>query len=267
MPIYKYRLSKYNTNELRKQMKNLKTIITLIAFTLITYTIQAQKTSIKSETLVNEKGELLNAKSYTVKNKVDNEEEIVKKFYYDKDGRLAFQRNYDFEGQLMYDEDGVAIYEYQHDVSSNVTEERYFDEDKYFYQLECSGAAMIKRKFDLDSKMIEISFFINETMPIEFGIASIQFEYSDNGKTTTEKHYNSDGELIDFCAPIVTFEYDNKGRIIKQIFKNAKEEICGRFMEGEEDEVAMIEYVYEGSQLKIQKAFNKNGKLIDTIEA
>ena len=228
--------------------------------------IQAQNTSIKSEALVNTKGELLNANDYTVKNEIDNEEEIVKKFYYDKKGRLVFQRNYDFEGVLMYDEDGVAIYEFQHDATSNVTEERYFDEDKYFYQLECSGAAMIKRKFDLKSRMIEISFYVDETRPIEYGTATIKFEYSDDGRTATEKHYDSDGEMIDFCAPIITLKYDEKGRIIKKIFKNTNEEVCGRFMEGEEDEVATIEYEYKGDKLTIQKAFNKDGELIDAIE-
>lgn len=246
-------------------MKNYKTYFTLIIFSLFLNAIQAQN-SIKSEALVDEQGELLNADDYTVKNEIDNEQEIVKKLYYDKEGRLLFQRNYDFEGELMYDYDGVAIYEYQHDASSNVTEERYFDEDKYFYQLECSGAAVIKRKFDLKSRMIEIAFFADETRQIEFGTATIKFEYSDDGKTATERHYDSEGEMIDFCAPIVTFEYDEYGRIIKKIFKNTDEEVCGRFMEGEEDEVATIEYEYEGDQLKIQKAYNKDGKLIETID-
>jgi len=247
-------------------MKNNKTIFTLIIFALFLNTIQAQNNSIKSETLVDEKGELLNADNYTVKNEIDNEEEIVKKFYYNKEGRLVFQRNYDFDGQLMYDNDGVAIYEFQHDATSNITEERYFDEDKYFYQLECSGAAMIKRKFDLKSRMIEIAFFIDAKRQIEYGTATIKFEYSDDGKTATEKHYDAEGEMIDFCAPIITFEYDNKGRIVKKTFKNIDEQVCGRFMEGDDSDVASIKYEYEGGKLKIQKAYNKDGQLIDTIE-
>lgn len=241
----------------------MKGIIKIIgtALTLFILTgVSAQSNFTESDKFVNSGGEIIEG-NFTVKNIIDNDNEVVKKFYYDKEGRLAFQRNYDFEGKLMYDVEGVAIYEYQHDTKNNVTEERYFDEEKYFYQPNQTGAALIKRKFNTKSQLLEISFFVNQEIMIEYGTATIKYEYKEGGHLAYEKHLDDDGNLVDFCAPIVLIEFDENNRVIKRSFMTSSKKVCGRFMDDDEDEVAVIEYEYI-SDVVIQKAYNKDGKLL-----
>ncbi|MGB0863564.1 MAG: hypothetical protein ACPG19_02990 [Saprospiraceae bacterium] len=264
VPIQDYK--RYQTNKLPSKMKSIIQIfsITIIAIFIVSSTY-AQSEFTKSDKFVNEKGELIDG-NFTVENRIDNENEVVKKFYYDKEGRLAFQRNYDFEGNLMYDMEGVAIYEYQIDGKNNVTEERYFDEQKYFYQPNQIGAALIKRKFNRESQLLEISFFIDNETSIEYGTATIQYEYTENGSLAYERHLDDKGNLVDFCAPIVLIEFDGNNRVVKRSFMTSSKEVCGRFMDDDEDEVAVIEYEYLNDTV-VQKAYNKDGKLLETIDA
>ena len=167
---------------------------------------------INSDKIVNLNGDLLdNTTAYTIKNDVDNEQEIVKKLYYDANGRLVFQRNYDFEGELMYDNDGIAVYEYIYDENGNVVEERFFDEEKAFFQLENIGAAKIKREFDDLGRMTAVSYYVADNQLIEDGTATIKIEYATDGMTGTERHFNAAGMLVDFCAPIIGLEFNTNG--------------------------------------------------------
>ena len=265
MPYIEYTTNKYElyiTPYNTKQMNQFKTTILTVALFLLVFVMNAQPTFIKSDKYVDEHGDLL-TDDFTVKNEIDNENELVKKSYFDKEGRLVFQRNYDFEGRLMYDTEGVAIYEFQHDLNNNVTEERYFDEEKYYYQPNGVGAAMIKRQFDTEGRMIKVAFFADEERMIEFGTAFIKYEYTAAG-TAFEHHYDENAVLIDFCAPIILLEFDEENRIVKRTFMNPSKEMCGRFMDGDEDEVAVIEYEYYGDEIT-QKAYSITAKLIGTI--
>lgn len=246
-----------------KQITQIFSLIIIALFTVVSASAQSQFT--QSDKFVNAGGELID-ENLRIENVIDNDNEIVKKFYYDKEGRLVFQRNYGFDGELMYDMEGVAIYEYQHDSKDNVTEERYFDEEKYLYQPNQTGAALIKRKFNTKSQLLEISFFIDNDVMIEYGTATIKYEYKEDGNLAYEKHLDDKGNLVDFCAPIVLIEFDENDRVIKRSFMTSSKKVCGRFMDDDEDEVAVIEYEYISDSV-IQKAYNKDGKLLGTIDA
>lgn len=221
-----------------------------------------------SDKLVNANGDLIENASISIKNEVDNEQGIVKKTYYDNDGRLVFQRNYSFEGSLMYDENGIAVYEYQYDENGNISEERYFDEKKVAFRRENVGAAIIKRKFNAAGKVTKIAYFSAKDKPLENGVAAITFEYSADGMTGLEKHFNSAGLLVDFCAPIISLEFNSEGQIVRKIYMNNHEQICGRFMDEDENEVAMIEYNYDNlGDVVTQKAFTKDGKLLGVLHS
>lgn len=244
-------------------MKNLKNTIALIILTIACNTFAVAQLS---DAFISNNGELSN-NDFTVKNEVDNSQEIVKKFYYNADGHLVCQRNYDFESRLAYDERGVSIYEYQYDANNNITEERYFDEEKNYFKQESIGAAIIKRQFDTNNRVIEISYFLDEQTKLQFGTSSIKYNYSADGTSAIEKHFAPDGQLVDFCAPIVLVEFNGTGQIIKKTYQTSEQKTCGRFMDGDKDEVAVIMYEYDNGKLINQKAFNKEGKLIGEIPA
>jgi hypothetical protein len=240
-------------------------------FLIIALTIVFQTTifcQINSDAFVSASGDLLANTPFTIKNEIENSQELVKKLYYDASGRLVFQRNYDFQGGLTYDNKGVAIYEYVYDEKNNIIEERYFDESKHFFQQENIGAAMIKRQFDAKNRVVEIKYFLAENVLLNNGTAQIKFEYAADGFTGMEKHFNAAGLLVDFCAPIVGLEFNTKGQVIRKTFMNSNQEPCGRFMDEDEDEVATIEYEYDGlGNVSLQRAFNKAGKLLGTINS
>ena len=240
----------------------------LLTFTLVVVLQTVVCCQINSDSFVSHSGDLLENTAFTIKNEIDDEEELVKKMYFDESGRIVFQRNYDFNGELMYDNDGIAVYEFIYDEHNNIIEERYYDEDKNFFQQENIGPAMIKRQFNDEGRMTEIAYFVENGMALENGTALIKYEYSADGSTGMERHFNSKGTLIDFCAPIIGLEFDTEGLIIRKVYMDQNEQTCNRFMDGDEDEVSMIEYDYDGlGNISTQRAFNKNGKLLGTINS
>jgi hypothetical protein len=240
----------------------------ILAFTFAVVFQTVACCQINSDSFVSHSGDLLENTAFTIKNEINDEEELVTKMYFDESGRIVFQRNYDFNGELMYDNNGIAVYEFIYDEHNNIIEERYYDEEKNFFQQENIGAAMIKRQFNNEGRMTEIAYFIENGMPLEDGTALIKYEYSADGSTGMEKHFNSKGALVDFCAPIIGLEFDTEGQVVRKVYMNNNEEICNRFMDGDEDEVSMIEYDYDGlGNISTQRAFNKSGKLLGTINS
>lgn len=261
-------MPKYRCIQLTKSrpMKSSQNYLFTLIFVAIFQTIAISQ--IQSDAFVSNTGELLANSAFTVKNNIDDTQELVKKMYYDADDRLVFQRNYDFEGVLMYDDNGIAIYEFDYDANNNIIEERYYDEEKNFFQRENIGAAVIKRKFSNEGKITEIAYFTENNIPLENGSAVIKYEYSNGGMHAIERHFNAKGMLVDFCAPIIALDFDTEGNIIRKVFMDNNEQACNRFMDEDENGVSMIEYEYDDlGNISLQRAFNKNGKLLGTIHS
>lgn len=245
-------------------MRENKTYAIILIFLCHSCFLMAQSNAIKSDAWVNNTGELINAGEFTVQNEVNNDLEIVTKSYFNAAGHLVCQRNYDFTGQLMYDDNGVAIYEYDY-KENKVVEERYFDENKELYRQENLGAAIIKREYNSNGDLVELAYYMDQNTMVQEGVATLKYEYSADRASADEKHYAANGQLIDYCAPIVTLEFDEQRRIIRKTFKNSNNEKCGRFFDNDASDVAVIEFEYNGDKLISQTAYDKNGQLIGTI--
>ena len=214
--------------------------------------------AVPSDKFINEKGELIGA-SLRVENKIIDQE-LIEKSYFDEKDRLVVKRYYDHYGVLYYDDDGIAIYEFDYDEIGNRIEVRYFDEMKHPFQINFVGPAAIKYKYDEKRRVTQVTYLdaaykLNASM----GIAMITYKYDEKGRLTEEKRLDEEKNPIDFFAPIIQYKYDNNDRVIEKSYRDAQGIITSRMMDDDdENEIAIIRFSYLDDKT-IATVFRKDG--------
>lgn len=265
----------HRTNQFSKVMKvSVIKSFTLLCFTLCAITAQAQlyfcifdnpeiataTSQIVSDDIVNEYGDLVKD-TYRVENEVNTEAELIKRFYY-QDSQLFAQRNYTLEGELIGDEAGIAIYQYEYNSRGDITKIEYFDEDKMAMQAAYAGPAMIQYEYDSKGNRTKATYFDKYHNLLDLGVSIIEYTYDSNNNLTLEKHYNYKQELVNETAPIIKYTYDDNGKIIQQSFLNSDHETVTRLMDDDEYDIARIAYEYEGETISMMHYYNSKGELL-----
>lgn len=248
--------------------------LTILCFILCTVTAQAQlyfcifdnpemKTataSIVSDEIVNEYGDLT-TDGYRVDNEVYADAEMIKRFYY-QNNQLFAQRNYTLEGELIGDEAGIAIYQYEYNAKGNLTKLEYFDEEKAAIQAAYAGPAMIQYKYDSKGNRIRASYFDKYHNLLDLGVSIIEYNYDSQNRLLLEKHFNAKEELVKETAPIIKYSYDDNGKMVQQSFLNSDHETVTRLMDDDDYDIARIAYEYEGEQISMMHYYNSKGELL-----
>lgn len=248
---------------------------TIICITLCAVTVQAQSyfcifdnpeatttatVTIVSDDIVNEYGDLVND-TYRVENEINAEAELIKRFYY-KDNQLFAQRNYTLEGELIGDEAGISIYQYEYNSKGDFTKIEYFDEDKLAVQAAYVGPAMIQYEYDSKGNRTKASYFDKYHNLLDLGVSVIEYTYDNQNRLTLEKHYNAKEELVKETAPIIKYSYDDTGKMVQQSFLNSNNESVTRLMDDDDYDIARISYEYDGEEISMLYYYNSKGELL-----
>ena len=146
----------------------------------------------KNDSIHNSNGQL-------IKLIFENENNVFKQAYetydYDEKGNLVRQTTFDKDGNLKAGYSDIAIYEYDFDTNNNEIEIRYIGEDKKPVQMEYTGPAIIKKKYDKKNRIIE-SRFLNGKGKLIKGFCRIEYDYDKKGNLSAEYHYDKKGKII-----------------------------------------------------------------------
>lgn len=264
----------HRTNSAKNMKVSIIKSFTLLCFTLCAISAQAQlyfcifdnpemataTSTIVSDDIVNEFGDLT-SDNYRVENEVNSEADLVKRFYY-QDNQLFAQRNYTLEGELIGDEAGIAIYQYEYDANGNITKIEYFDEEKLAAQAAYAGPAMIQYEYDSRSNRTKASYFDKYHNLLDLGVSIIEYTYDSQNHLTLEKHYNYKKELVNETAPIIKYTYDDNGKMVQQSFLNSDLESVTRLMDDDDYDIARIAYEYDGEEISMMHYYNSKGELL-----
>lgn len=216
--------------------------------------------NIPSDDFVNEYGDLTKGK-LVIENEVNVEADLVKRFYYNGK-QLVAQRNYTIDGELIGDEAGIAIYEYEFNSNDQITQIAYFDEEKEATQAAYAGPAMIKYEYDSNGNRTKASYFNKYYDLLDLGVSIIEYTYDNQNRLALEKHFNSEEKLVEGTAPIIKYSYDNNGQMIQQSFLNSENEIVTRLMDDDDYDIARIAYEYDGETISMMHYYNIKGELL-----
>lgn len=214
-----------------------------------------------SDGIVNEFGDLVNkSKGYHSENEILSEADLVKRSYYQND-LLVAQRNYTISGELTSDDAGISIYEYEYNEKGNLTKVQYFDENRDATQAAFAGPAMIQYEYDANGNKTKATYFDKYYNLLDLGISVIEYTYDADNHLLLEKRYNANNELVSETAPIIQYSYNNEGQIAQQSFLNANNQTVTRLMEGDDYDIAKIDYEYKG-KVTILHYYNIKGELL-----
>lgn len=216
--------------------------------------------SIPSDKLVNEYGDLLSA-DLRIENEVSTEADLVKRYYYDNE-KLVAQRNYTIDGELIGDEAGISIYEYEYNENKQITKITYFDEEKEAIQAAYAGPAMIQYEYDTNGNRTKASYFNKYYELLDLGVSIIEYTYDNENRLSLEKHFDASQNLVEETAPIIKYSYDNDGQMVQQSFLNSDHETVTRLMDDDDYDIARIAYEYEGEIISMMHYYNIKGELL-----
>ena len=189
--------------------------------------------------------------------------ETVEVKLFDKEDRLAVKKIINAEGNLYYDEKGIAIYEYEYDNRNNVITVRYYDEFRMPYSINDAGPATIKKEYDTKDRLTKVIYLDVQGELFSHGGASIvEYVYNEKNQVQEERRYLKLEVLIDYVAPIIRYKYDTENRIIEQTYYDKDGKSTAMMNDKTDDEdFAKIIFEYLGGQT-IPTFFNWKGKEI-----
>lgn len=216
---------------------------------------------IMSDRFVNPFGDLTNG-SYSVKNEVLLDADLIKRYYYNEKGLLVAQRNYTLEGELTGDNEGIAIYQFEYNANEQKTTILYFDEEKLAFQAAFVGPAKIEYEYNDKGNRVKATYYDKYYGLLKTGASIIEYTYDNQNRIMLEKQYNSDKKLLSDIAPIILYTYNDKGQVQKQSFLNADKKEVNRLMDNEDEyDIASIYYEYEGEVINMLY-YNVKGVLL-----
>lgn len=145
--------------------------------------------------------------------------ETVEINFFDTNDRLAVKKYHDSNGDLYYDEQGVAIYAYEYDTRNNMVSIKYFDEFETLYQINNVGPAMVEMKYDNKDRVTKVMYYdVDTRLFLKNGTPIIEYSYDDNNEISEKRIFIADKVFIDYAASIIRYQYDDDGRIIEQTY-------------------------------------------------
>jgi hypothetical protein len=190
--------------------------------------------------------------------------ETVEINFFDTNDRLAIKKYHDSNGDLYYDEKGVAVYAYEYDERNNITSIKYYDEFETLYRIDDVGPAMVEMEYDNKDRVTKVLYYdIDGSLFLKNGTPIIEYSYNENNEVSEKRIFLSDKVFIDYAAAIIRYEYDDKGRIIEQTCfnkyaqptttlndKEDKEDFSKIIIKYSGDEASPTFYNLEGEEVK-----------------
>jgi len=211
---------------------------------------------------INDAEDVIEADFYTKTDVVDSE--TVEMKFFDQKDRLIFKKYYDNQGNLFYDEKGVAIYAYDYDQKSNVISIKYYDEFEMPYSISDAGPASIKMKYDNQNRLEVVAYCDIEGDLFQGGGAPIvQYQYNEDNQVIEERMYLKAGVLIDYIAPIIRYKYNIDGRVSEQTYYDEKGEATSLLNDKlDKEDFSKITFNYLGEEA-YPTFFNLEGQEVE----
>jgi hypothetical protein len=145
---------------------------------------------------------------------------------YDDQNHPMERDNYDSSGNLLDNNDGVAVTRTTTTIypDSTQTIESYFDASGLAVEDKSTGAHQIERSIDQRGFLLSESYFDVTGAPSldnQAGIHERRYQYDDRGNLVSESFFGIDGKPKDQKTPDfarVAYKYDDKDRIIEKAY-------------------------------------------------
>lgn len=145
---------------------------------------------------------------------------------YDTQGRPMERSNYDAAGNLLNNNEGVAVVRtiYTLDPDSTQSIESYFDSSGLAVEEKSSGVHELIRQIDKRGLLVDESYLDvtgAPTVDVESGIHERRYTFDDRGNELSEEFFGIDGKPADrqtFGFAKVVFKYDDKNRVIERAY-------------------------------------------------
>ena len=133
---------------------------------------------------------------------------------------------YDKDGNLTYNQNGVAVCQLTYDKIGNVVKYEYLDKDGKTLVNGFSGFAVEEVSYDALGNIKAIHHYNSSMKPCmaSFGYCSVEYIYDEKTNFTTEKkYYNANNKIVD----IYKYNYDSNGNTTSSWVVNASGSIQG----------------------------------------
>jgi len=145
---------------------------------------------------------------------------------YDAQGRPMERGNYDASGNLLNNDDGIALVRTTYTLYPDSTQiiESYFDASGLAAEEKSSGVHQRQHTLDRRGFLIDESYFDATGAPTETtddGVHERRYTYDDRGNELSESYFDVYGKPIDQKGPDfarVVYKYDDKNRVIEKAY-------------------------------------------------
>jgi len=145
---------------------------------------------------------------------------------YDAQNRPMERGNYDTSGNLLNNNEGVAIVRTIYTIYPDATQsiESYFDASGVAVEEKSSGAHQRQRALDPRGLLIDESYFDTTGAPTDShndGVHERRYTYDERGNELSESYFDADGKLVDHKTldfARVVYKYDDKNRVIEHSY-------------------------------------------------
>jgi hypothetical protein len=150
---------------------------------------------------------------------------------YDADGDPMERGNYDSSGNLLNDNDGVALVRTINTIypDSTLIIQSYFDSSSLATEEKSTGVHQLQRTVDKRGLLLDEAYFDSTGSPIDSrdsdahddGIHERRYTYDDRGNQLSESFFDDDGKPVDGRTPgyeyaQIVYKYDDKDRVIEK---------------------------------------------------
>lgn len=147
--------------------------------------------------------------------------ETVEVNFFDTNDRLAIKKYNNSDGELYYDEQGVAIYLYEYDKNDNVVSIKYYDEFETLYRINDAGPAMVDMEYDNKDRVTKVIYYdVDGSLFTNNGTPIIEYSYNEDNDVSEKRIFVDNKVFIDYTAAIIRYKYDDQGRVIEQTYYN-----------------------------------------------
>jgi len=145
---------------------------------------------------------------------------------YDAQGRPMERGNYDASGNLLNNNEGVALVRTTYTIYPDATQitESYFDASGLAVEEKSSGVHQRQRTLDPRGLLLDASYFDATGAPTDVhgdNVHERRYTYDDRGNQITEEFFGPDGKPVD-QKPLnfarVVYKYDDKNRVIEKAY-------------------------------------------------
>ncbi len=145
---------------------------------------------------------------------------------YDVQGRPIERGNYDASGNLLNNNDGIALVRTTYTIypDDTRTTEAYFDASGVAAEEKSTGVHQRQRVIDKRGFLVDEAYFDTTGAPTETtdsGIHERRYTYDDRGNELTEEFFDVNGKpvdqrQVDFAK--LVYKYDDKNRVIEKAY-------------------------------------------------